>query len=171
MIGRLKRSRRLALGTVAALLGFAALSLTAKAFNPQPDPPGLGMVGIADGQTARLNLVNLGNPDPFAFAPPCRAQLQFFDAVGNSLAVSRIQQLKPGEATFLDYAASFVSTNLAVDAVGPSRAEIRPAVNTETGLLAPPCRVTVEIFDNETGRTSVLYAPPCRGGRCWVPPQ
>jgi hypothetical protein len=47
----------------------------------------MGMVGIADGQTARLNIVNLATVDPTtgALAPPCRARLQFVDADGTVL--------------------------------------------------------------------------------------
>jgi hypothetical protein len=166
MIGRLTRAQTIALGCVAGLLGGAVLTRTVTAFNPQPDPPGFGMVGIAAGQTARLNIVNLGN-GPAALPPPCRVDLQFFDADGNVLA-DRAVAVKPGESAALDYVASFVPTNT-TDAV-VNRAEIRPAVNTATGLLAPPCRTTVEIFDNATGRTSVFIPPPCRL-RCGSPVQ
>jgi hypothetical protein len=67
-----------------------------KAFNPQPDPPRFGMVGIAEGQTARLNLVNLLTPGASTVPPdPCRAELQFLDGDGNVVA-SRIVRLEPG---------------------------------------------------------------------------
>ena len=166
MLNRLMRSRRFVVGCVAALLVLGVLARTTTAFNPQPDPPGYGMVGLAEGQTARLNLVNLGTTNPLP-PGPCRALLQFFDGAGNPLA-GKVVTLKPGEADFLDYAASFTPTN--GDVVGPMRAEIRGAINTETGLLAPPCRTTLEIFDNATGRTSVFIPPPCRGGgRCQGP--
>ena len=60
MLNRLTRSRGFVVGGVAALLVLGVLARTTTAFDPQPDPPGYGMVGLADGQTARLNLVNLG---------------------------------------------------------------------------------------------------------------
>jgi hypothetical protein len=169
MITRLTRSQMMATGCAAVLLGLGALSRTAGAFNPQPDPPGFGMVGIAEGQTARLNVVNLGNADPQSPPDPCRVELQFFDADGNPIAGSRVR-VKPGQAASLDYVATFVPTNVVTDAVTPARAEIRPAVNTDTGLLAPQCRATVEIFDNSTGRTAVFIPPPCRSARCWAQP-
>jgi hypothetical protein len=51
-----------------ALTAIAALALgpwspgAARAFNPQADPPGFGMIGLARGQTARLSVVALGGP-------------------------------------------------------------------------------------------------------------
>lgn len=164
MIVRSLRRRPLALACFAvAALCAGAFSRAATAFNPQPDPPFLGMLGLADGQTMRVNLVNIATTDPTTGVPPgpCRGRLSIFDADGNELA-GRHVNVQAGHATFLDYAASFVPTN------GASlRAEVLPAVSTDAGLLAPPCRVSVEIFDNITGRTQIgLYAPPCRGARC-----
>ena len=163
MLVRIARSPRLALGVATAvILAGTALARTTTAFNPQPDPP-FGMVGIAAGQTARLNLVNTASPDAALYAPPCRARLRFFDAAGNVLTRTTVE-VPAGQSTFLDY--PFVTTNTVGDVVGPLRAEIRPAVSFVDGEFAPPCRVNVEIYENETGRTSILYAPPCRGGAC-----
>jgi hypothetical protein len=64
MLNRLASSRRFVVGCIAALLVLGALARTTTAFNPQPDPPRYGMVGVVEGQTARLNLVNLGTTDP-----------------------------------------------------------------------------------------------------------
>ena len=159
-------SRYVAAASVALLLGVGVLSRSATAFNPQPDPPRFGMVGLADGQTARLNLVNLGIPlADSSFAPPCRAHLKFFDGDGNVLASQRVD-LKPGQAAFLDFAASFTPPVNGTTA-GPLRAEIRGALVPIDGDYAPPCRATVEIFDNVTGRSSILIPPgPCRGAAC-----
>ncbi len=130
-----------------------------KAFNPQPDPPRFGMVGIAEGQTARLNLVNLYPPGPPIFPPdPCRAELQFIDADGNVVA-SRLVRLAAGHAAFLDFTPTFVPVNTIGDAVAPLRAEIRANVNLGVAGLPPgPCRATLEIFDNVTARTTVFVA-------------
>jgi hypothetical protein len=82
MVARIIRSRTLAAGSLCALvIAVAPSSHTAKAFNPQPDPPRIGMVGIADGQTARLNLANVSAPDDVLIPPPCRASLEIFDNV------------------------------------------------------------------------------------------
>jgi hypothetical protein len=160
------RARYVAAASVAVLVGAGLLSRSATAFNPQPDPPRFGMVGIVDSQTARLNLVNLGIPTPDGLPPgPCRAHLKFFDGEGNLLASQRVD-LKPGQAAFLDFAPSF---NPPVNDTnsGPQRAEIRGAIVPIDGAYAPPCKATVEIFDNATGRSSIFIPPgPCRGAAC-----
>jgi hypothetical protein len=140
-----------------AAVGFGIAHL--KAFNPQPDPPRFGMVGIAEGQTARLNLVNLYPPGPRVVPPdPCRAELQFLDGDGNVVAARRVQ-LVAGHAAFLDFAPAFVPINTVGDAVAPLRAEIRANVVLAAGGVPPgPCRATLEIFDNATARTTVFVA-------------
>jgi hypothetical protein len=173
MIRPLTQSRRfVTAGCAALLLAAGAFTIRARAFNPQPDPPGYGMVGIATGQTARLNIVNVGVPDPTTGLPPdpCRARLQFVDADGNELA-SRGVAPEMGHAKFLDFTPNFVPVST-VDAVAPLRAEIRAVVLTDNGLPPGPCRVTLEIFDNVTGRSEVIVPPdPCRGAACKVTPQ
>jgi hypothetical protein len=155
-----------------AAVGFGIAHL--KAFNPQPDPPRFGMVGIAEGQTARLNLVNLYPPGPPVVPPdPCRAELQFLDGDGNVVAARRVQ-LVAGHAAFLDFAPAFVPINTVGDAVAPLRAEIRANVVLAAGGVPPgPCRATLEIFNNATGRTTVLQPPGppvCPSGASGVPP-
>jgi hypothetical protein len=162
---RLIRSPRFAAGAVVAvILASTALARTATAFNPQPDPP-FGMVGIAQGQTARLNLVNAGSPTAALLPPPCRARLRFLDADGNVLT-RMTAEVAAGHSTFLDFSPVSIPTNTVGDVVAPLRAEIRAEVTFIDDELAPPCRVNAEIFDNATGRTSILYAPPCRGAAC-----
>jgi hypothetical protein len=171
MLAQTFRSRRVAVGGVLAVaLAVGALSQIARAFNPQPDPPGYGMIGIADGETARLNVVNLGVPDPTTGIPPdpCRMRLQFVDAEGNVLA-SRGVAPEMGHSKFLDFTPAFVPVNTADGlAVTPLRAEIRAVLFTDNGVPPGPCRVTLEIFDNVTGRTQIALSPPdpCRGARC-----
>jgi hypothetical protein len=153
-----------AAASVIALVGICLLSRTTTAFNPQPDPPRFGMVGIADGQTARLNLVNLGIPVN-GFAPPCRATLKFFDGDGNLLASQRVD-INPGQAAFLDLAPSFAPPANGTSA-GLLRAEIRGALTPIDDQYAPPCKASVEVFDNVTGRTSILFPPePCHTAAC-----
>jgi hypothetical protein len=164
MFARIVGSPRVALGVATAvILAATGLAHTAIAFNPQPDPP-FGMIGIAPGQTARLNLVNTGSPDAALFAPPCRARLRLLDAAGNVLTHMRAE-VGAGHSTWLDYSPAPAPTNIG-DAVVPLRAEIRASVSFDDNELAPPCRVTLELFENATGRTTVLYAPPCRGAAC-----
>lgn len=155
MLAVLVRFQKYAWGGLFAVLILAGvLSGTAGAFNPQPDPPGFGMIGIVEGQTARLNLVHIASGDVPVPPDPCRALLRFFDGDGNVLARRRVD-VAPGRSTFLDFTPSFAPP--IGDVLQPARAEIRAAVAFGGDSLVPPdpCRITLEIFDNATGRTTI----------------
>jgi hypothetical protein len=161
-----------AIAVASAALGVGVAHL--KAFNPQPDPPRFGMVGIAEGQTARLNLVNLLTPGAATVPPgPCRAELQFLDGDGN-VVVSRLVRLQAGHAAFLDFAPTFAPPSTVGDAATPLRAEIRANVELAAGGIPPgPCRATLEIFDNATARTTIFVASgprACPRGSANLPP-
>jgi hypothetical protein len=66
------------------------------------------VIGIAGGQTARLNVVNVATVDltTGAIPPPRRARLQFVDPAGNVLA----SRPEAGYARFLDFVRSLRST-------------------------------------------------------------
>ena len=68
---------RRTLGSCAAALAAAGPAL---AFNPQPEPPAFGMMGLVRTQTAILNVVLTQPPDPAA--PACVMVLSFVDASG-----------------------------------------------------------------------------------------
>lgn len=130
-----------------------------------------GMVGVALNQTARLNVVNVTGPPVVAGAVPlvCRLTLQFFDDQNTKVAELAVDSLDPGKATHLDYARP-AATATAV----PARVQVRAVVvNTSavTGVPQPgaptiqvvsPCTVlpTVEVFDNDTGKTQVFMSGP-----------
>jgi hypothetical protein len=131
----------------------------------QPDgPPSntgpFGMVGITDGQTARLSVAV--PPDPVRpEGPPIRVLLGFVRADGqpvNPCADCPPAQtevlLRPGESASFDLPADLV---LAAD---ESRAQIRPVVRPE----GPPNRLipTLEVMNDATAKTAVLYAPSTR---------
>jgi hypothetical protein len=131
-----------------------------------------GMVGIVQGQTARLNVVNPSQePNPPQF--PCKVGLAFLDSDGGSLKTLALDSLEPGHAAYLDLDWSEIP-----DAT--NRVEIR---GTVTPMLVPPattppspppltpgnvfpkflsCTVlpTVEVFDNDTNKTTVILAGP-----------
>ena len=137
------------------------------------DQARFGMVGLTRGQTMRLNVVNLIPPPDSEkqFPPdPCRVVLSFRNASGqpfnNTLSdsfLARTVTLQPGESAFLDldgdqYAPP--STNADV-APGPARMQLRPfvrVVSAPNGHDYPPdpCRTTMEVFDNTSGRTSLF---------------
>jgi hypothetical protein len=73
------RARGLAVGLSAAL-GLAAPAL---AFNPQPEPPAFGMVGLGRYQSASLTAVLTQPADPSH--PGCGVMLSFVDETGNVL--------------------------------------------------------------------------------------
>jgi len=44
-------------------------------------------------------------------------------------------------------------------------------VLTDDGVPPGPCRVTLEVFDNVTGRSQIVIPPgPCRGAQCRIAP-
>jgi len=142
--------RILTVTVLAACLVIAALIVARNrvaAFNPQPDPPALGMIGITSEQTARLNVVRL-QPVPVGDRP-VQVELMFFDSQGNLLSHST-ETLMPGQAAFLDLDGATVLPGSAGSA--GTRAEIRGEVRMQpvpTGdrpniNLTP----TLEVFDN-----------------------
>ena len=133
------------------------------AFNPQPDPPGFGLIGISYGQTLRLNVVNtagvLSNFPP----GPCRVELGFLDSEGRLVRkaggrgvdgapepVRKAGRLEAGQSMSLDLA----SSDLLID--GSGRAQVRAAwLNDGVGKFPPgPCRASLEMINDATGQTS-----------------
>jgi len=183
--GWMKSGGRLAL---LALLGAAAASTSsppARAFNPQPEPPGRwGLFGIVAGQSARVSVVNTSG-DPHGYPPgPCRVGLAFVDADGTVLKEERLT-LRPGQATSLDYGFNPPPDPERGDAVGsPSdgrgrqdlRARIEIADLVDPGdrraRLVPPgsCVPSVEVFETATGRTAFLVAEARMGAEPHLTP-
>src|SRR5258708_2238453 len=96
-------------------------SETVHAFNPQPDPPGFGMIGITAGQTLRLNVSNVALPPARGCPPgPCRVELAFFDSAGGLLLPAVQTTLQPGVSTHLDLRGDDVTNS------DHLRTEIRP---------------------------------------------
>jgi len=138
------------------------------------DQARFGMVGITRGQTMRLNIVNLNAPpDPDKQLPPdpCRVVLSFRDAAGHPFrnsdgqVIRREVSLQSGQSDFLDLNGVMFggpSTN----ADTSMRVQLRPFVRVLTappepdrgGLPPDPCRATMEVFDNASGRTSIFSA-------------
>ncbi len=167
----MKNKRTLTIASVAfILIGLAAFGILrylpqqVRAFNPQPDPPGYGLVGITNGQTIRITVINTTNPpDPDTPANPARVLLNFRDGDGNLFRnpdgspIRRIALLKGGESTLLDLNAdNFVRGN--------GRLTLRPDIRIQQAdpvvvgdrLLPPdPCIPSVEVIDNN-GRTQFM---------------
>jgi hypothetical protein len=138
---------------LAAVL-FAAMALLDRgrvsAFNPQPDPPAFGMIGITNEQTARLNVVNVGEVQPGRV----QVELMFLDGQGNVLRRST-ETLMPGRATFLDLDGATLPRDSGPPSAGGNRTQIRAKIRlVEDPNLTPipigdrNLAATVEVFDN-----------------------
>jgi hypothetical protein len=116
-----------------------------------------GMVGIANAQTGRLNLLNPGTTWSGA-SLVCTAAVSFFDGDGNHLKSTTLS-IPPGQSMLFDLH-SDADLNLAVGARLEIRAVItQPGVPGATPTSAPtqacPLVPTLEIFDTISGRTLV----------------
>jgi hypothetical protein len=141
-----------------------------------PDMPAFGLIGLAAGQTARINVSHPGSrllpPDP------CRVRLSFVDGAGTTLAA--IESLvAPNQSVHLDVDAAVLARTSAgglavrpiVAAIGnpnlrPGTGEVgNPDLFPGTGAIGNPdlrpgvCVATLEVFDSATGVTSVLSSP------------
>ena len=137
-------------GVICLMVG-ASWSQVAHAFNPQPDPPGFGMFGIANGQTAHLN-VKLERLDTKIYSPdPFRVTLYFLNGDGRTLTQQTFA-VSAGQSVILDYAPPALPTGL--------RQRIRPIVIVEpdaSGVI-PDYKAVVEVLDNDTQRNVFVYA-------------
>jgi hypothetical protein len=126
---------------------------------PVTDTRTSGAAGIAQGQTARFNVLR---PSETATAT-CSAVLTYFDGAGTQLKTSTVM-VAPGTVGYLDL---FSDTDLAL--VADQRKQIRVTVSVPvatpsspasatTAKAAPVCRLipTLEIFDEVTGKTSIV---------------
>jgi len=140
----------------------AAAGMYAQTVIPVTDTRTSGAVGIAQGQTARFNVLR---PNETATAT-CSAVLTYFDGAGTQLKTTTVT-VAPGTAGYLDL---FSDTDLAL--ATDQRRQIRvtvavpvatPSATSSASLSplaksAPVCRLipTLEIFDEATGKTSVV---------------
>ncbi len=135
---------------------------------PDPDRT-VGMLGVMRGQTVRLNLVNLAIAVDGQLPPdPCRVVLTFRNADGRPFTNSdgqplrRAVELQAGQSAFLDLNADMFSPRSTNDAI--SRLQLRPFVRIQSepgaapNVPPDPCRATMEVFDNTSGRTSIFSA-------------
>src|SRR5215471_16927670 len=174
----------IAIALVALLATVAIWEVRHVTANAPPDPGRtVGMVGITQGQTMRLNVVNLSPPpdpdqpppDPEAPPGPCRVLLSFRDQNGqpftdsNGQVIGQVVELQGGQSAFLDLNGDLFAGGVSTNG-GPARLQLRPFVRVLTappdpdaGNVPPgPCFPTMEVFDNTSGRTSIFanFQPP-----------
>ena len=108
--------------------------------------------GLARGQTARLTVLNTG--DTGIVGPEYR----FLNGHGVILAAFPTETIiPPGQFRFFDFDLPNPPPGT-VDLFG--RVQMRVAVNTIGNPDEKNLRVSVEVFDNVTGRTSFVISPP-----------
>jgi len=126
---------------------FAALALGAAA-SAQAIPRNCGgcsMFGVTRGQIARINVAHIGDPN----TRPIQVEMALVDATGAVVARDS-QTIQPGQAVFFD---------VPFEAVGgaENRIELRPMIS---GGPQPHLRTSVEVFDADTGQTTVFIGDP-----------
>jgi len=173
LLARISAKPRLAaLAAAACLVVITVFNWAARPVHALPSgpswTPSFGMVGIAPGQTARLNVFPQGPPE-FPQGAPSMVTLSFIASNGSQLPDPTSGQpaqtslsLSPGQAASLDLAfptgpPSFPGSPFA----SASRVELRAVVQVEgaEGGLANDFAADLEIFDTSTGRTTVVLFP------------
>ncbi len=133
---------------------------TARGFDPQPDPPvppeiAFGLVGITQGVTARLYVLNAQNPNVGDPHEPVTVEIEFHDANGNSFLdrtgrqARKIVILDPNQADFLELNGNDIT------ALG-SRVGIIPCIKVLRGSRGSLVVPTFEMYINFTQQTLLL---------------
>jgi hypothetical protein len=142
------------------VLALSAFALSAQTAAATPTVKTTAMIGLAQGETAQLNLLNPGVQSP-AVGVLCTAAVTFFDAGGASLKTATVT-VAPGTAGAVNLSAD-ADLSVAVGARRDIRAQFSfpaiptPASTGSTPIIPAPCSLipTLEIFDSTTGRTLV----------------
>jgi hypothetical protein len=125
---------------------------------PAPTAETSGMVGLAFGETARLNVLNPGAPAP-ATAVACSAAVSFIDGGGNVLKSTTLT-IAPGTSMSFD-----LRSGTDLDLTIAERREVRatltipplPPSTSSTPAVGGCIYVkTLEVFDNASLRTLVV---------------
>ena len=111
-------------------------------FNPQPDPPGFGLVTLSSGLMLRMNVSCFAHPVNGFPPDPCRGTVLLHDMAGDVVA-QRGYDLKPGEAASFEFSPANDRTGV----------DFEPCVLPATGGRAIP---NVELVDVSTGQTKFL---------------
>jgi hypothetical protein len=106
---------------------------------------GCGMFGIARDQVARINAVHIGEPG----SRPIQVEMALVDATGAVVARDS-QTVEPGHAVFFDVPFEAIGG-------GENRIELRAVIS---GGPAPHLRSSLEVFDADTGKTTVFIGDP-----------
>lgn len=135
------------------LISFLLVTAIAALAQTKSSVQTLGMVGIAGGQAARLNVLNVGG---FGQTVECLTSLIFVNDQGVVLKTNTVSVL-PGRSVFLDLTAD-ADLGLGTSERRQIRAVVAKVPAVVASQSAPACVLapTLEIFDQSTGRTSIL---------------
>lgn len=153
------RKQPLFLPLVSALIWLAARAQPTPVSIPTQPGLGFGMFGLARSQSARVNALNSGPVVPIQDPAGCQVTLQFFDAGGQMVKQSSAG-LEPGKAAFLELSRDELPGD-------DPRVAIRAVLHFGYfGGAAPSpeilrhfnCNIlpSLEVFDNDNGKTSVV---------------
>jgi hypothetical protein len=145
------------------LTAFFAIVASETAVAQPSSQPGVGfaIVGIAAGQTASVDVVNLAQLNPSTRTPPgCGVTLQFLDDHGRSVKQT-IATLQPGKAVSLDLRRDELPGNnlrvrfRAVVLFGQSGGA-PPGPGSQQVLSCNSIVPSLQIYDTATGRTNFM---------------
>jgi hypothetical protein len=105
-----------------------------------------GMVGIAAGETVRLNLLNPGVLAP-AVGATCTATVTYLGPEDGTLKTATVT-VDPGKSQSVD-----LRSDMDLSLTAGDREQIRAQISTQNSCKLIP---TLEIFDFITGRTQVV---------------
>jgi hypothetical protein len=136
-----------------------------------------GMVGLAPGETARLNVVNVGVATGTPL--PCVLALAFFDSNSKILKQTFVS-LKSGQSASLDLAGNEAGASAqnghktdSAQRVSIRGAGYNPLLAAGSAIPQPlSCNLvpTLELFDADTGRTVAILGDFTRPGASVSPP-
>ena len=124
-----------------------------------PDPDRVfSAMAFAFGQTARVNIAQVGEPNVFPAGAACGIIVNYFAADGSPLAPPFRGQVEPGKIVFVDLDRNSLP-------IRTNRVPFRVAVRLigDPNFPPDPCsqiRASVEVYDNFTGRTMVFIGNP-----------
>jgi hypothetical protein len=140
-----------------ALMLLSAFTVSAQVAAGAQTVETTGMVGIADAQTAQLNLLNPGVLAP-AIGIICKAAVSFVDATGTVIKSTTLTVI-PGQSMSFS-----LRSDTDLNLIAGDRREIRATISSQ--VIAPPtasatpaaCKMipTLEMLDTVSGRTLVV---------------